>query len=147
VIGSKALGQSVTSAPGGGAIMMWRRLLRYVVVIALICSWTLAVSETRAQSGPSRVIGPDFDGDGFADLAIGAPFADVNHRNAGAVHIIYGSGSGLTAKRRQVWSQGSQGIQDKPEFGDQFGWSIGTGDFDGDGYTDLAIGARFGPRL
>jgi|GEM_PF-868291 len=101
---------------------------------------------TRAQSGPSRVMGPDFDGDGFADLAIGAPFADVKRKNAGAVHVIYGSGSGLDAKRRQVWSQASRGIQDKPEWGDQFGWSIGTGDFDGDGYTDLAVGVRWERR-
>ncbi len=89
---------------------------------------------------------PDFDGDGYADLAIGAPYARNGRVNAGEVHVLYGSVDGLDKRRRQIWGQNSPGIGDRPQHGDQFGWSISVGDFDGDHYTDLAIGARFEDR-
>jgi len=95
-----------------------------------------------SEEGPR----PDFDGDGYADLAIGAPHARNGRVNAGEVHVLYGSAEGLDKRRRQVWGQNSPGIADRPEHGDQFGWSMTVGDFDGDHYTDLAIGARFEGR-
>jgi len=97
------------------------------------------VASARSQGG----VRPDFDGDGYADLAVGAPRADVARKNTGAVHVLYGSAGGLKTTRRQVWSQASDGVADKPERGDQFGWSVADGDFDGDGYSDLAVAARW----
>ena len=87
----------------------------------------------------------DFDGDGFDDVAVGAPFEDVgNTANAGAVNIIYGSSvDGITPVDDQIWTQNSSGLNSGigAEEGDQFGSSLATGDFNGDGYADLAIGA------
>ena len=86
----------------------------------------------------------DFDGDGFDDLAIGVP-NDNSRRGdiqwaAGAVNVIYGSSTGLTATGSQVWTQSSGGIGGSPEEGDYFGTSLASGDFDGDGFADLAVG-------
>jgi FG-GAP repeat len=80
----------------------------------------------------------DFNHDGFADLAIGAP----NEAPGGAVNVIYGSPAGLstTAVPSQFWSQDSPNVQDAAESGDQFGWSLAVGDFNRDGFADLAIG-------
>ncbi|MFC4783971.1 FG-GAP repeat protein [Nocardioides sp. MAHUQ-72] len=78
----------------------------------------------------------DFDGDGFGDLAVAAP----GERPGGAVHVLYGSAAGLTARGDQVWSQGSRGVPGRPERGDEFGASLAVGDLDGDGRADLAIG-------
>lgn len=88
-------------------------------------------------------IGADFNGDGFDDLAIGVPKEDIgNIRDAGAVNVIYGSnGTGLTSRGNQLWHQGVRGVKGKAEAGDLFGNSIAAGDFNGDGYDDLAIGA------
>lgn len=82
----------------------------------------------------------DFDGDGYTDLAIGAPFDDDVRVNGGEVHVFYGSTVGLTAND-QLWTQDSPDVKGTLVEGDFFGWAMTTGDFDDDGYTDLAIGA------
>jgi hypothetical protein len=90
--------------------------------------------------GAALAVG-DFDGDGYDDLAIGTPGADDSGASdGGAIHVIYGSSSGLTTTGDQIFHQGTTGIQGAPEAGDQVGDVLTTGDFDCDGYDDLAIG-------
>ena len=83
----------------------------------------------------------DYNGDGFADLAIGINGRTVNgHVSAGAVLVLYGSSHGLTAAHSQTWTQNSPGIGDSAAAGEDFGTGLASGDFDGDGFGDLAIG-------
>jgi cysteine-rich repeat protein len=83
----------------------------------------------------------DFDNDGRDDLAIGVPNEDLGSlADAGAVHVLYGSSSGLTTSGEQLWTQDSSGVLGVAEAGDQFGYALAAGDFDGDNYDDLAIG-------
>ncbi|HSJ52656.1 MAG TPA: FG-GAP repeat protein [Anaerolineae bacterium] len=88
----------------------------------------------------------DFDGDGYGDLAIGVLWEDVGTpavENAGAVHVIYGSAGGLTATGNQVWYEGVNGVLGTAGAQDQFGHTLGAGDFDRDGHDDLVIGVPF----
>jgi FG-GAP repeat protein len=91
----------------------------------------------------------DFDGDGFDDLAIGAPGQDGwDGQNiipdAGEVYVVYGTPAGLNRNHTQGWSQNGRtvwpDIADHPAAGDQFGFSLAAGDFNADGRDDLAIG-------
>lgn len=92
-----------------------------------------------AHAHPPR---PDFNGDGFDDLAVAAPNEDVDGAaNAGAVHVIYGSAGGLRVFGNQRWTQNSPGVPEVAEDFDRFGSSLAWGDFNGDGFSDLAIGA------
>ena len=83
----------------------------------------------------------DFDLDGLADVAIGAPgYGTPGHPQRGAVYIVYG--------REEI---GSEEHIDLPENADavlagsedaaRFGWSMATVDLDADGVDDLAISA------
>ena len=91
----------------------------------------------------SSVVTGDYNGDGYDDLAVGAPGEDVGSRvNAGAVNVIHGGPGGLSSVGDSLWTQDVAGVEDAAEDGDLFGWSLASGDFNQDGYTDLAIGVR-----
>ncbi len=86
----------------------------------------------------------DFDNDGFGDLAIGEPNFNnglVGVSNTGGVHVLYGSRSGLSVGSSQFWNQNSPGIEGVSEGNEQFGFALAVGDFDGDTFDDLAVGA------
>ncbi len=75
----------------------------------------------------------DFNGDGFADLAVGAPGEDGD---AGKVFLYLGSVFGLYAERVIEQTE-----LERAEPGDEFGASLLAFDLDRDQIDDLVIGA------
>jgi hypothetical protein len=103
-------------------------------------SGVLDAAETGDSFGAALASG-DLNGDGHADLAIGVPGESIKTTaGAGAVNVIYGSGSGLSSTGNQLWSQNRSGVLDAAEAGDSFGTALASGDLNGDGSNDLAIG-------
>jgi hypothetical protein len=84
----------------------------------------------------------DLDGDGVTDLAVGANKDDTGGLERGAVHVLFMNSNGTVKSSQKIASRTGGG----PTLGDrdQFGSSVASlGDLDGDGVTDLAVGARY----
>jgi hypothetical protein len=87
---------------------------------------------------------PDFDGDGFADLPIGAIGDQVGGVAGGRVFTLRGGFSGVRFDGLQTWSRGVAPLPGPNSAGGGFGGELAAGDFNGDGYDDLAT-ATSGP--
>ncbi len=116
-----------------------------ILALALVRAPAVTARAASTPRSPAIAHGiTDFNGDGFADLAIGVPQEDSAQTasDTGAVHILYGSAGGLQATGvEQFWTQDSPGMPDAGETQDDFGKTLAPGDYDGDGYSDLAIGS------
>ena len=101
---------------------MKRRWMRRTVsawVLLLLISGSAAVTaqaETERSAPPTGPAvmpapaplrqGPDFNGDGYSDLAVpGSDYDSDSDYPYWVVNVILGSPKGLTAKRNQLWSQ------------------------------------------
>jgi hypothetical protein len=93
-----------------------------------------SAAATPAQPG-------DFNGDGRRDIVLGSPYGTVGSVKGGFVTVVYGGSAGPDTSKHQVVSQSSPGVPGGSEDGDRFGAALASGDFDLDGYADLAIGA------
>jgi hypothetical protein len=90
----------------------------------------------------AALVTADFDGDGYDELVIGAPGEVVDTAdNAGGVNVLHGSAAGLTESGDQLLKQSNPGLLDQSEDDDAFGAALAAGDFNGDGFDDLAVNA------
>jgi MYXO-CTERM domain-containing protein len=97
-------------------------------------SWSIESDEEDAQLGYSASTAGDVNGDGYDDVVVGSPFGDGAFSNRGTVQLFLGSGSGLATSAS--WT----GEGDLA--GSQFGHAVcSAGDVDGDGYSDIVVGA------
>ena len=83
----------------------------------------------------------DLDGDGIDDLAVGADQSDTGGTDRGAVWILFLNSDGRVNSQQRI-ADGAGGFKGDLNDGDRFGSAVAdTGDLDGDGINDLAVGA------
>jgi hypothetical protein len=91
---------------------------------------------------PLVLAAADFNVDGFSDLVAGSPFRDFGGSLlAGAVHVVNGSAGGLLGTPQQLWDESVANVPSDPAQFERFGTAVSVGDFNADGFPDLAIGS------
>jgi len=86
----------------------------------------------------------DINGDGFADLIVGAFNADPNGSQSGAAYVVFGKAGGFDATLNLSGLTGANGFRIAGgAAGDNAGFSVSAaGDVNGDGIDDLIVGAQ-----
>ncbi len=101
--------------------------------LSVVPDWMVYGGELGAQMKDVASAG-DVNGDGYADIMVGARYGTSPLGGQGFVRIYYGSASGPATTPDQILGLNAAGAQ--------FGRTLsGRGDVDGDGYGDVLVGA------
>ena len=118
------------------------------VALVSLALWGSVTVPPTAAAVVKPAVPWDINGDGYAELALGAPNETVTfgrpaelRRRTGVVTLLKGSPGGPVATGSVTISQDTAGVVGYSETGDQFGSGLASCDLNRDGYADLAIGA------
>ncbi|AFY61771.1 Calx-beta domain-containing protein [Synechococcus sp. PCC 6312] len=108
--------------------------------LAEIQSGFILQGDALAHVGEAITAAGDLNQDGFDDFLIGAP---LKNEGSGAVYVVYGSSNiGIANQNLDLDSlNGTNGLVVVGETNSNLGTGLTTADFDGDGKTDLILGA------
>ena len=96
----------------------------------------LESNQAGASLGYSVAGAGDVNGDGFADVIVGAPSYDNGQAYEGAAFVYFG-GAG-------AFNTTADALLESNQANASLGWSVaGAGDVNGDGFADVIVGARF----
>ncbi len=96
---------------------------------------TVTGAATNDELGYSVAGAGDVNGDGFADMIVGAPFNSAGGSFAGRAYVYFGGASPNNVVDLTLTGAAAS---------DEFGFSVaGAGDFNGDGFADVIVGAQF----
>ncbi|MFC4495797.1 FG-GAP repeat protein [Streptomyces ovatisporus] len=116
------------------------RILTYAIATAVAATAGFVFPSGATAAAP-RTATSDFNGDGYADLAVGVPDGTVGgEAKAGYVNVVRGGPKGLGAHGSIRVTQATPEIPGTPEAGDRFGASVTLVDLNGDGIAELLAG-------
>jgi hypothetical protein len=118
------------------------RAVTAAMTIAVTSGMASVIPAVAAPALAAEVKPYDVNGDGYADTVIGASGEDIGDAiDAGMLHILYGRSTGITTAGDQIIHQDTTGVPGATEEQDVFGAETASGDFNADGYADIAVSA------
>jgi hypothetical protein len=96
-------------------------------------NWTYTLNQTGALLGIVSSAG-DVNNDGYDDVVVGAFSYDNDQTNEGRVYVFHGSSTTLAGSPNQTMESDNQNSL--------FGLALSSGDVNGDGYSDVFVGAE-----
>lgn len=124
-------------ATDGGAVYIWNGPVsgEHLVPDA---DASLYSPSPGAWAGYRTSAGGDLDGDGIGDHQVSAIYDSSGAPNGGAIYLAHGPITGATSlEDAEVMLLGESYLS-------MAGWAVSTGDANGDGLDDVAIGAYYG---
>jgi hypothetical protein len=100
-----------------------------------IPDWMSESNQDSAYFGVAVASAGDVNGDGYSDVIVGAYLYDNGETDEGRVYVYHGDSSGLSSSPN--WTAESN------QAGACFGYSVSSGDVNGDGYSDVIVGACY----
>ncbi len=91
-----------------------------------LAEWPAVGGQQQADYGHSVATAGDVNGDGFSDVIVGARFLDNGESSEGRAFVYHGSASVPSASE---------------DWRGEAGESVAAGDVNGDGYSDVIVGA------
>jgi len=125
----------MTASNGGTGGLGWLLLGPATATTVTDAEATLETTSSGAGLGTSAAALGDIDGDGYADVGLGAPDLSASGVSSGGAFLVLGPVSGPTVV--DDLPHRVQGVGTR----DAAGTALTAGDLDGDGWLDLAIGA------
>lgn len=117
--------------------------INLTVAAVAAASTSVLMGPGAALAAPTKALPWDVNGDGYADVVIGAALEDLStNKNTGMLHVLYGRATGVSGTGSKAYDQDTPGVPGGNEGGDQFGWTQASGDFNADGYADVAVSAN-----
>ena len=104
--------------------------------LSTTASWTATGDAAYDHFGSSVASAGDINGDGYADVIVGADWNGDGGDNAGKAYLYLGSATGLSTT--VSWTETGKAAHD------HFGSSVASaGDINGDDYADIIVGAHY----
>ncbi|MEO8276443.1 MAG: FG-GAP repeat protein [Thermoanaerobaculia bacterium] len=144
----EALGLSNEITNSGTVTIAYGYLVHYSFDLSLTQAWAQGgilgtdTAELGDRFAASLATG-NFDGDAYEDLFIGHPEEDITGTNEGAFSVYMGGETGFTVARSRFFVVGRDGLPGSNQSGSNCGFAAAAGDFDGDGFDELAVGVPY----
>ena len=143
IVGAPGNDQGGTDA--GAAYVVWGKSGSSAVNLSSVAAGTggFKITGDAAGDGAGQAIGvaTDMNGDGKAEILVGAPGSAIGGADGGAVYVVFGKSTGAAVDLTNV-AAGTGGFVIKGQPGDRAGASVtGIGDVNGDGLGDILVGA------
>lgn len=136
IVGADGFGDLVESA--GAAFVFHGGLGGITSTGAQAANSQLVSDQFKSEFGTSVISAGDVNGDGFADVLVGAPLYEAPDEGEGVAFLFLGGPTGIPSTdvttASAVFEGGGSDVG--------MGGALAAGDFDGDGFPDLAVGAR-----